>query len=145
MRLVDANVLLYAVNTSSSEHERSRTWLEAALSGGTAVAMAWVPLLAFVRISTRPGIFPRPLSVEQAGDVVQDWLAQPACTVLQPTARHPHLLAELLGGVGVGGNLVSDAHLAALAIEHRAEIVSYDTDFSRFPGVRCSPPPRPGT
>lgn len=143
MKLVDANVLLYAVNTSSRHHERSRSWLEAALSGSAAVAMAWVPLLAFVRISTRVGLFPRPLTVAQAGRAVQDWLAQPACTLLQPTARHPYLLAELLDGVGVGGNLVNDAHLAVLALEHRAEIVSYDTDFARFPGVRCSPPPGP--
>lgn len=143
MKLVDANVLLYAVNTSSRQHERSRAWLEGALAGGAAVAMAWVPLLAFVRISTRAGLFPRPLTVVQAGQVVQDWLAQPACTLVHPTARHPYLLADLLDGVGVGGNLVNDAHLAALALEHRAEIVSYDTDFARFPGVRCSPPPQP--
>lgn len=140
MRLVDANVLLYAVNRSSREHEAARSWLDGALSGGSRVAMAWVPLLAFIRISTRPGLFPQPLTVAQASAVVQDWLAQPACTVVAPTARHPFVLADLLAAVGVGGNLVNGAHLAALAIEHRAEIVSYDTDFARFPGVRWSHP-----
>lgn len=140
MRLVDANVLLYAVNSSAPRHESARAWLDGALSGASTVAMAWVPLLAFVRISTRPGILPRPLTTEQATGIVQDWLAQPACRVLDPTPRHPFVLADLLRHVGVGGNLVNDAHLAALAIEHRAEIVSYDTDFARFPGVRWSAP-----
>jgi toxin-antitoxin system PIN domain toxin len=144
VKLVDANVLLYAVNSASAEHERSRRWLDSALSGGSVVGMAWVPLLAFVRISTRPGLFPRPLTVGEATGVVQEWLGQPACTLLHPTARHPFLLADLLEGRGVGGNLVNDAHLAALAIEHRAEIVSYDTDFARFPGVRHAPPPALG-
>lgn len=136
MKLVDANVLLYAVNRSSAQHERARTWLDDALSGGASVGFAWVALLAFLRIGTRPGLFPRPLSATEASGVVQDWLAQPAAQVLSPTARHPFVLADLLAHVGVGGNLVNDAHLAALAIEHRAEIVTYDTDFARFPGVR---------
>lgn len=141
MKLVDANVLLYAVNRASARHDEARTWLDDALSGGASVAMAWVPLLAFTRIATRPGLFARPLTVAQATGVVQEWLAQPACTVVQPTPRHPFVLAELLAQVGVGGNLVNDAHLAALAVEHRAEIISYDSDFSRFAGVRWSPPP----
>ncbi|WP_211357303.1 type II toxin-antitoxin system VapC family toxin [Nocardioides rubriscoriae] len=137
---MDANVLLYAVNSTSAQHEEARAWLDRSLSGADSVAMAWVPLLAFVRISTRPGIFPRPLTTGQASEIVQDWLAQPACRVLAPTARHPYVVADLLAQVGVGGNLVNDAHLAALAIEHRAEIVSYDADFARFPGVRWSRP-----
>lgn len=143
MKLVDANVLLYAVNSNSREHDVARSWLDGALSGGARVGMAWVPLLAFLRISTRAGLFPRPLTVEQATGVVRDWLAQPACTMVAPTARHPHLLADLLAVGGTGGNLVNDAHLAALAIEHRAEIVTYDTDFARFAGVHWSPPVPP--
>jgi uncharacterized protein len=141
MRLVDANVLIYAVNSSSRQHEPARTWLDSALSGGATVGLAWVPLLAFVRISTRAGLFPRPLTTGQATTLVQEWLAQPAARLVAPGVRHAGLLADLLAEVGTGGNLVNDAHLAALAVEHRAEIVTYDTDFARFPGVRWSPPP----
>lgn len=140
MKLVDANVLLYAVNSSTPKHAEARSWLDSALSGGATVAMAWQPLLAFVRLTTRPGIFAHPLTTAQAMDVVQAWLSRPACQVVAPTARHPFVLADLLAEVGTGGNLVNDAHLAALAIEHRAEVITYDTDFARFPGVRWRTP-----
>lgn len=141
MKLVDANVLLYAVNRQSRHHDASRTWLEVSLSGGATVGFAWVVLLAFVRVSTRSGVFPQPLPVATALEVVADWLAQASALVVAPTSRHPALLRDLLAEVGSGGNLVNDAHLAALALEHRAEIVTYDTDFARFPGVRWSRPP----
>ncbi len=140
MKLVDTNVLLYAVNETGPHHERARTWLDDALSGGATVGFAWVPLLAFLRLSTRAGLFPRPPTTTQANGVLHEWLSQPAARVLSPTARHPFVLAELLEHVGLGGNLVNDAHLAALAIEHRAEIVSFDTDFARFPRVRWTTP-----
>jgi uncharacterized protein len=140
MKLVDANVLLYAVNGASPHHQTARSWLDEALSGGAVVGLAWLPLIAFIRLSTHPSVFPRPLSTEAATGLVQDWLAQPGARVLAPTARHAGLLADLLGRAGVGGNLVNDAHLAALAIEHRAEIVTYDADFARFDGVRWGRP-----
>lgn len=140
MKLVDANVLLYAVNEASPHHERSRSWLDAALSGAATVGLAWVPMLAFLRISTRPGLFPRPLNIATAAAVVDAWLAAPAARMVHPSARHPQVLAELLGQVGSGGNLVNDAHLAALAIEHRAQVVTFDTDFARFAGVRWELP-----
>lgn len=140
MKLVDANVLLYAVNAAAPQHEQARGWIDRALSGEDTVGLAWQPLLAFVRISTRPGLFPRPLSTAQAMEVVQAWLAQPASRVVVPSARHPFVLADLIGHVGVGGNLVNDAHLATLAIEHRATVITYDTDFARFPGVRWQVP-----
>lgn len=140
MKLVDANVLLYAVNASSRHHEQSRRWLDDALTGGAVVGFAWLPLMAFLRLSTQAGLFARPLTTAQATLVVQDWLAQPAAQVLHPTARHAFVLGDLLEQVGTGGNLVNDAHLAALAIEHRAEIISYDTDFDRFPAVRWAAP-----
>ena len=140
MKLIDANVLLYAVNRASPHHESARGWLDDALSGGAVVGFAWMPLIAFIRLSTQARVFPRPLSTAAATGLVQDWLAQPAARVVAPTARHPALLADLLTQVGVGGNLVNDAHLAALALEHRAEIVTYDADFARFAGVRWSRP-----
>lgn len=141
MKLVDANILLYAVNEDAPHHQDSREWLDDALSGAATVGFSWIALLAFVRLSTKVGLFPTPLAVEEALDRVDAWLAQPAALVVEPTARHASLLAELLGTVGVGGNLVNDAHLAALAIEHRGDVVSYDNDFSRFPAVAWEVPP----
>ena len=141
MKLVDANVLLYAVNRDAVHHERSRRWLDDALSGRDTVAFSWIVLLAFVRLCTKAGLFPRPMSVEAAFDCVEQWVAAPSAVVVEPTADHGSLVRRLLVGVGVGGNLVNDAHLAALAIEHRSEIVSFDHDFSRFPGVRWTMPP----
>jgi uncharacterized protein len=140
MKIVDANVLLYAVNSASEHHQASRRWLDRALSGGDTVGLAWVPLLAFLRLTTKPGLFPSPLRPEQATDQITAWCGAPGAVVVGPTPRHGDVLAGLLGQVGTGGNLVNDAHLAALAIEHRAGIVSYDTDFGRFDGVRWDTP-----
>ncbi len=140
MKLVDANVLLYAVNRDSPRHEAARRWLDGALSGGETVAFAWIVLLAFLRLSTKVGLFPSPLTVDEAMDRVDAWLGAPAAVVVEPTARHGAIVRDLLRGVGAGGNLVNDAHLAALAIEHRCGIVSFDNDFSRFSGVAWSEP-----
>jgi uncharacterized protein len=141
VKLVDTNVLLYAVNANSVHHVTSRAWLDAALSGTETVGFAWSAVLAFLRISTRATIFPRPLSAAQAVATTQGWLAQPPAVLVEPTSRHLALLAGLLNTSGTAGNLVSDAHLATLALEHDADIVSHDTDFARFDGVRCAGPP----
>lgn len=138
--LVDANVLLYAVNEDDPEHARARAWLDRALGGGETVGFAWVALLAFLRLSTKEGLFPRPLSIEPATTVVRAWTRQPNSVLVEPTPRHLDVLAGLLAETGTGGNLVSDAHLAALAVEHDAVIVSYDRDFARFVGVRTRSP-----
>lgn len=135
MKVVDANVLLYAVNTDAPHHESSRRWLDRALSGEDRVGLAWVPLLAFLRLSTDVSIFPEPLTTEEAAEQVSDWLAAPGAVAIHPTARHADLLAGLLSSAGTGGNLVNDAHLATLALEHRGEVVTYDTDFGRFASV----------
>lgn len=142
MKLPDANLLLYAVDERSPRHEVARTWLESVLSGGETVAFSWTGLLAFVRISTRSAVFERPLTPSEALDLVDGWLAQPVVTVVHPTDRHAAVLRELLGPLGVAGNLVSDAHLAALCIEHGAELCSSDADFSRFSGLRWTDPLR---
>ena len=142
MKLVDANVLLYAVNRDAEHHEASRTWLDGALSGDATVAFSWVALLAFVRLSTKAGLFPSPLSVDGALDRVHAWVGAAPAVIVEPTPDHASVLRRLLGGVGVGGNLVSDAHLAALAVEHRCTVVSYDNDFSRFEGVSWELPGR---
>ncbi len=136
MVIVDANVLLYAVDSASAHHEPARSWLDGALGGAEAVGLAWIALLAFVRIGTNPSILPSPMVIDDATGQVETWLAAPAAFVAEPTARHAGLLRGLLRDSGTAGNLTSDAHLAALAIEHGAEIVSYDRDFARFPGVQ---------
>ncbi len=140
MRIVDANVLLYAVNSASEHHTASRRWLDGALSGADTVGLAWVPLLAFVRLTTKHGLFPKPLAPGDAMQQVADWCSAPGSVVVGPTSRHADVLSGLLARVGTGGNLVNDAHLAALAVEHRARIVSYDSDFSRFDGIRWDTP-----
>jgi uncharacterized protein len=138
--LVDANVLLYAVNERGREHHAARTWLEGALSGGEAVAFAWTVVLAFLRLATHPAVFPRPLSIDEATGACEVWLgAAPAVTV-EPTHRHLAVLGGLLAQQGTAGNLVADAHLAALALEHNATVVSFDRDFARFDGLRIHRP-----
>jgi toxin-antitoxin system PIN domain toxin len=141
VKLVDANVLLDAVNGSSVHHDQARSWLSDALSGADTIGFAWLPVAAFLRITTNPHVFERPLALDEAFEQVDDWLASRASVIVEPTARHTSIWRELLAAVGgMGGNLVNDAHLAALAIEHRAGIVSYDGDFARFPGVAWSIP-----
>ena len=136
MVIVDANVLIYAVDRASSHHEASYSWLEGALNGSETVGLAWTALLAFIRLSTSPSVFPDPLSADEAMDQVESWLSAPAAVIAEPTPRHVSLMRSLLADTGTAGNLTTDAHLAALALEHSAEIVSYDRDFARFGGVR---------
>ncbi len=135
MVVVDANVLLYAVDLDTAHHERSRSWLDASLAGTEAVGLAWIALLAFIRIGTNASILPHPMTADEATGQVEAWLAAPAAVMAQPTPRHASLLRGLLRDTGTAGNLTTDAHLAALALEHGADIVSYDRDFARFPGI----------
>ncbi len=135
MFLVDANVLIYAVNQSSREHDVAGNWLRQALIGTEAVAMPWTVCLAFLRVSTHPAVFLRPLSASEALNALESWLEAPPVVTVEPTRRHLALLRGLLGGAGTAGNLVSDAHLAALAFEYGATIVSFDRDFGRFEGL----------
>jgi toxin-antitoxin system PIN domain toxin len=134
--VVDANVLLYAVDRAATQHERSRSWLDASLAGTEAVGLAWIALLAFIRLGTNASIFPAPMSTDEATGQVETWLTAPAAVIANPTPRHASMLRGLLRDSGTAGNLTTDAHLAVLALEHGAEIVSYDRDFARFPGVQ---------
>lgn len=136
MRLVDANLLLYAVDEGSPHHVAAKRWLEEELSGPETLAFAWAVLLGFIRLVTNPRVFAAPLATDEALDLVDSWLEQPNVTVVHPTDRHSALLRELLVLLGTAGNLASDAHLAALSIEHGAELCSADSDFGRFARVR---------
>ena len=140
MLLVDANVLLHAVNGRAREHASAREWLGEALGGGEAIAFAWTVVLAFLRVSTHPAVFPRPLTVGQAATAAETWLEAAPAILIEPTRRHLPLVRGLLECEGTAGNLVGDAHLAALALEHGATVVSFDRDFARFEGVRLTRP-----
>lgn len=136
MVVVDANVLLYAVDSTATHHDAARAWLDASLAGAEAVGLAWVALLAFVRISTNGSILPTPMAIGDALAQVESWLGAPAAVVVHPTSRHAAVLGGLLREAGTAGNLTTDAHLATLAVEHGADIVSYDRVFGRFAGIR---------
>jgi uncharacterized protein len=140
VKLPDVNLLLYAYDSDSPRHAAAREWLEETLSDTETVALAWAAMVGFVRIATNPSTFVRPWDVDDALDLVDEWLAQPPVTVVHPTDRHAAVLRDLLTPLGAAGNLTSDAHLAALAIEHGATLCSCDNDFSRFPGLRWVDP-----
>ena len=140
MILPDVNLLLYAVDSTSPRHTGARDWLERCLSGTETLAFAWSVLTAFIRLSTRASVFEQPLTPAQTFDLVDQWLAQPPAVILHPTERHHVVLRELLEPLGTAGNLVPDAHLAALALEHGAVVASSDHDFARFAGLRWSDP-----
>lgn len=135
MILVDANLLIYAVDADSPHHVAAREWLERVLSTTQWVGLPWVALLAFVRITTRSGIMRDSLPTERAVGFIDEWLQQPCVTLVGPGESHWAVLRNLLLSEGTAGNLTSDAHLAALAIEHGCEVASTDHDFNRFSGV----------
>lgn len=135
MNLVDANVLIYAINSDAPHHERSRRWLESALSASEPFGLAWTVVLAFLRVTTRRGILERPLSPSEARAYVDSWLQQPSVEVVVPGPNHWTILRALLAASGTAGNLTSDAHLAALALEGGWTVVSTDNDFRRFSGL----------
>lgn len=135
MIIVDANLLIYAVDSDSPQHPSALTWLEHVLSNAVQVALPWAVIVTFVRVTTRPGIMRQPQTHSQALGLIDEWLAQPYVTTLAPGDDHWPIFRNLLRTVGTAGNLVPDAHLAALAIEHGCSIYSADNDFRRFPGV----------
>jgi uncharacterized protein len=134
--LVDANLLIYAVDADSPHHRPARRWLERTLSTATEVGLPWTVILAFIRISTHAAIMRKPLTPEAAIAYVDDWLCQPYVRAVVPGERHWAILKAVLEATGSAGNLTSDAHLATLALEHDAAVCSTDNDFRRFPGIR---------
>lgn len=140
MILVDANLLLYAEDSLSARHDAARDWWDARLSGEESICLSWPVLQAFIRIGTNARLHQRPLTLTEACERVQSWLDQPCVRMIQPTDSHWGLFQRMLKDGNAGGNLVSDAHLAALAIEHNCVLYSTDTDFSRFPGLKWENP-----
>jgi uncharacterized protein len=138
--LIDANLLLYAYDTDSPRHDECRRWLEEVLSGHDPVRFAWVTLWAFVRIATNPRVFARPMTAREAHAAVVSWLAQANAAVLEPGERHLDLLKSTLDDGQASGNLVMDAALAAIALEHGATLCSVDRDFSRFAALKWRNP-----
>ena len=140
MILVDANLLLYAEDALSEHHEAARTWWDAQLSGSDPVGLCWPVLNAFIRIGTNARLHQRPLTLKEAIERVQSWLDQPCVRLLHPSEKHWTIFQQMLRSGNAVANLVSDAHLAALAVEHNCSLQSTDTDFARFRGLKWKNP-----
>lgn len=140
MILIDANILLYAEDGLHPLNQQARTWWDRQLSGRNTVCLCWIVLSAYIRIGTNHRVFEYPLSLDQALNRVQSWLDQPNTRVIRPTDRHWVIFRQLLVEGQAVANLVTDARLAALAIEHGCELVSSDSDFSRFPRLKWRNP-----
>lgn len=140
MKLVDINLLIYAINRDTPHHLKAKKWLEESLSSDEPFGFAWIVILGFLRIVTSGRIMPRPLISDTATEIVDEWLRQSPVALVTPTDKHWSILKELILPLGTAANLTSDAHLAALAIEHGARLYSTDNDFSRFPNLRWTNP-----
>jgi len=138
--LLDANILLYAYDRASERHDVAATWLVTALSGPEPVGLSWSVMLAFLRIATSPRLLREPLSMRESVSAVSQWLERPSVRIVEPGQRHWEILSSLLVDAQVRGAEVTDAHLAALAIEHGATVCTHDRDFARFPGLRTLDP-----
>jgi toxin-antitoxin system PIN domain toxin len=136
MILIDANLLLYASDAASVHHEAARHWLETTLSEPEPVGLSWVALLAFLRVGTNPRLRKDAPTVEEAEAIVAGWLERPMVTLVNPSERHWQILRDMMTNGQARGPLVTDAHLAALAIEHGATLATTDRDFARFPGLK---------
>jgi toxin-antitoxin system PIN domain toxin len=141
--LIDANLLIYARVSAFSQHDAARRWLDARLNGSAPVGLPWPSLLGFMRLVANPRIFERPSSVGDAWRQVEEWLSCPTVWVPQPTERHREVLRLLVANCAGRANLLPDAHLAAIAIEHGLILCSTDGDFARFPGLRWENPLAP--
>lgn len=142
MIVADLNLLVHAYNSDSPRHAPAREWWEQRMSEPKPISLPWVVLLGFVRISTHPSILDNPMPVEVACGHVRSWLAQPQVMILQPGDGHAELVFGFLEELGTAGNLTTDAHLAAVTIEHQAELHTTDADFARFPGLKWRNPLR---
>ncbi len=142
MIIPDLNLLVYAYNDGAPHHDSARRWWEGLINGEERVGVPWVVSTGFVRLMTHPRVIARPATPETAADYVREWFQVPHVAPVNPGAEHLAHLRRNLVAAGVGANLVTDSHLAALAMEYQAEVHSNDTDFGRFPGLRWRNPLR---
>ena len=140
MIVPDINLLVYAYNRDAPHHAAAKGWWEDALSSDEPVGLPWVTALGFIRLMTHGTVLERPLEADRAIAHVRSWHSRANVSVLDPGPRHLELLGRLFGHLGTAGRLTTDAHLAALAIEHQCELHSNDADFARFPGLRWRNP-----
>ena len=140
MKIVDINLLIYAINKDTPHHPKAKKWFEDSLSSDEPFGFAWIVILGFLRIITSGRIMPNPLAPEVAMEMIDDWLKQPPSLTVVPSRQHWFIFKELLAPLGTAANLTSDAHLAALSIEHGARLYSTDNDFSRFQSLRWTNP-----
>jgi toxin-antitoxin system PIN domain toxin len=138
--VVDANVLIYAYNSTAPQHEAARRWVEDAFAGAEGVALPWAVVHAFLRLVTSNRVLPQPMTMEDALGIVDEWLDQPSVRVLEPSSEYWAIFRQVLIGARVHGPLVTDAHLAALALDRDAAVCTADRDFRRFAGVRVIDP-----
>jgi toxin-antitoxin system PIN domain toxin len=132
----DVNILVYAYNKDAKQHRAAREWWERTLAQPHPVGLPWVTILGFIRISTQRRIIDRPMFPHEATERVRSWLALPNVQLISPGEEHAEIFFRLIDEVGTAGDLTTDAHLAALTIEHQGQLVSTDTDFARFRGLR---------
>lgn len=140
MILLDANLLLYATNDLDEQHTSAKAWLMNQMSGTETVGLCWPVLQAFIRIGTNPRLHRRPMTLDESVVCVQSWLDQPCVRIVQPTENHWTIFQQMLRAGRATANLVSDAHLAALAVEHNCVLHSTDRDFARFRGLKWKNP-----
>ncbi|MCC5842326.1 MAG: type II toxin-antitoxin system VapC family toxin [Opitutales bacterium] len=143
MILPDVNLLVYAYNAADPQHKAARIWWERCLNGSRPVGLPWVVAAGFIRLMTHPRVLREPMATAAAVDHVRSWLDQPCVLVMEPGKRFPDRFLSFLTDLGTAANLTTDAYLAALAIEHQAELHSCDTDFFRFEGLRWRNPLAP--
>jgi len=136
MIIPDINILVHAYNKDAREHRTARAWWEATLGSPRAVGLPWASILGFIRVSTIRRLTERPLFPREATGHVRGWLSAPNIQIIHPGVRHAQLVLGMLDELGTAGNLTTDVHLAALAIEYQAEVATTDTDFARFRGLR---------
>lgn len=136
MLIPDVNLLILAYHAGAPDHDAARNWWEETLNSRVQVGLAWITIIGFLRLTTKRAVLASPMLVADATGAIRNWIALPNVAILAEGPEHPEILFGLLEKLGTAGNLTTDAHLAAIAIEHRAEIATTDTDFARFPGLR---------